>query len=502
MLIKITFKKTTQQGDSMIPQYKGSYIPIKEDAGGIGAIGQFLTGLGNLSSESQARDKKVKQEDFDNQYKMQQQAMNQERNDTLNAYQNMVTEELVKTREEKDTTNAYIEALLTNNGNVDIAPPNMASAEFLNRVKTKVQDRQPTLQGGRLKLGSTDFFGNRSYDTIEQPKPRVSTVKNLNPYFDGTAWKQDVYTDGKLTDTKTVANPNARSNAGVKPKPFSLEEYKTKALLANPTLTEADLINSPEFKKGAQSAYQLSMYGADYTPPKVQVMDAFGNPILREQYGLKQVRTGRVDKDGRPIVRYEPNENMEKFNGTYKDMYTTVAKSLPDIADKLESKNFNSFVDKLEGQKYFNLLQDLTGNNEKLVKDIMTSEVRRASTRAGGFGSMLATTLGNISPFDWSDFDNKQEKIKNDTLSNMLIAGRLDIDKEAGINPRTGMYSFYLLDGKGKPVKNEEEMDNLLVEESEKVEGGSLGNVIGNPNTLDKKTYKNRVKHGVNRMSK
>ena len=446
----------------MIPQYKGSYIPIQDDAGGIGAIGKFLTSLGTLSSESQDREKKAKQEEFDNQYKMQQQAMNQERYDVLNTYQGMVTQEFANTMQEKQDTNAYIETLIANKGNVDIAPPNMASAEFLNKVKTKVQDKQPILQEGRLKLGSTDFFGNRSYDDV----------------------------------------PLKESGTSVKSKPFSLEEYKTKALLANPTLTETDLINSPEFKKGAQSAYQLSLYGADYTPPKVQVMDTFGNPVLREQYGLKQVRTGRIDKDGRPMVKYEPSEEMVKFNGTYKDMYTNVAKSLPDIADKLESKNFNSFVDKLEGQKYFNLLQDLTGNNEKLVKDIMTNEVRRASTRSGGFGSMLATTIGNISPFDWSDFDTKQEKIKNDTLANMLIAGRLVIDKEAGINPRTNMYSFYLLDGKGNPVRNEKEMDKLLVEESEKVEDGSLGNVIGNPNKLEKKTYKNRVKHGVNRMSR
>ena len=446
----------------MIPQYKGSYnIPSYSDSGNAaGAIGDFLTNIANLSSENKEKKKQSDIEAFKQNLQLRQQQDNEQRNSVLNDYQTRLGMQLESAMAEKQATKFDIENVIAGG-----SPTTESGINLYAKMKTRTPDARPTMQNGVLVQGYTDWSGNRTYDKVQQPK---ADVRNLNPYLDTDGqWKQNVYTDGKVTDTQLVANPNTKSSGTTYTKDEAIQKASADYLKSNYGFTK-DMFSDPDVKNQILTSANAYMSGKTVEP--VPFSAKYGNTyyktgdIVKEgnyEYQMKPYKK----EDGTVTLGKFPSGNNISYTGDFKDYYNSIAKKSPSIAKKIEDADENGGIDGMNGQKFFLLLHEGTDGNIDAINKKFTSVVNKEATRQGGFGSFLATTFGGLNPFEYNDSDlGKYNTVKRIVLSNMLQQGFLKFDKSKGIDS-DGLYPFIMIDPRtNRPIPKDKKKEDELIQ--------------------------------------
>lgn len=144
-------------------------------------------------------------------------------------------------------------------------------------------------------------------------------------------------------------------------------------------------------------------------------------------------------------------------------------------ADILENTNKNLFADKYTGDRVYNAIYQLTDGDPKSIENSFDKlKTYDKAIRAGGVTSALASMFPEL--VEWNEIEDGNPTSRNANVKQVLDAnnlavlgeairtGRVHIDKAGGINPKTGMYRYYLTDMNGRPVTKKSDKKKVWTE--------------------------------------
>lgn len=395
----------------MIPQYKGSYIPIREDAGGIGAIGQFLTGIGNLSSESQDRKKKNDIVAFEEDLKMRQQYDNEQRNALLNRESNLNINRLSNLEEDKFNTTNWIQR----GDPLELEPINQATFE----IKQKA-------------LGAKADADYKKEMLAVQRKPSFSPsvseggTQGVYEYING----KKTFINTPITPTKNAYEmlkdqERVKSTASMLKDRFNLSDEEA-INLSN--AHGGDLVKAAEYKTGIKNKFK----------------DAFGNTVregelVNTEYGGKYT----FNREG---VAVKPKDwKPTSFNEIMKD---------DDVKELVEQGNETFGYDDNEASIIAKAMTRLGYDKNGIINAFDNSRAMKT-----GFLKSLYE-LGSDIP-EFSDVDINKMNLMSDKehgvnlvlMSKLIQDGYIKIDPNS-VDTETGAFKTYVNKNKAKDISS------------------------------------------------
>ena len=288
------------------------------------------------------------------------------------------------------------------------------------------------------------------------------------------------YDYGKIKSTDLEALQAIKSAKTKSREPFS--EYSHKAIMAR--LDKDDLtytdeaykakLDNPTFMDALRSKYASAQYDISpkigkegelptvkYPNTKVGSKSYANNQVVDNKFGNY---TAYKTPDGKSTALQYTGE---KTPPTLQDHVSQLEKKdQAHYAKLIEEGNDNFMFDKFSADKLYHLSNQLSGGNPKMTKKFFESYVS-GSLRSGGLGTAIATSAF-VPSFDYSDFsldpkmDNAKEALASANMNLYawaLANDKIRVDKEGGIDEKTGLYDFVLLDEKGQPVPKAQAQD-------------------------------------------